>query len=73
MTLYSDRWAAHLKTSAAQHQICLVHLLRELNYLEALEKHPFAIGLSSLFRRAIHAKKQVPSFDYNSQQSHEFE
>jgi transposase len=71
--LSSDRWAAHLKTTAAQHQICLVHLLRELNYLEALEKHPFAVRLRSLFRQAIHAKKQRHVFDYSSPESQKFE
>ncbi len=71
--LSSDRWAAHLKTAAAQHQICLVHLLRELKYLEALEKHPFATGLGSLFRGAIHAKKQQQVFEYGSPASQRFE
>ena len=32
-TLVSDRWAAQLKTKAKQHQICLVHLLRNCNEL----------------------------------------
>ncbi|CAN0531275.1 unnamed protein product, partial [Scytosiphon promiscuus] len=56
--LSSDRWATHLNTKAKAHQICLAHLLRELNYLEAAEKHPFSISLQALFRQAIHLKKQ---------------
>jgi transposase len=72
-TLSSDRWAAHLKTAAVQHQICLVHLLRELNYLEALEKHSFAVRLRNLFQRAIHAKKQRQVFAYGSQESQKLE
>ena len=57
-TLSSDRWASHLKTTAVKHQICLAHLLRELNYLEAVEKHSFSIDLQALFRQAIKSKKK---------------
>ena len=65
-TLTSDRWAAQLKTMAKQHQICLVHIIRELNYLEALEKHNFSIGLRALFQKAIHTKKQYQVLKYDS-------
>lgn len=71
--LSSDRWAAHLKTSATKHQICLVHLLRELNYLEALEKNPFSARLRTLFQQAIHAKKQEQVFGFGSRQAQVFE
>lgn len=56
--LTSDRWASHLNTTAQAHQICLAHLLRALNYLEAAEKHSFSIELQALFRTAIDEKKQ---------------
>lgn len=56
--LSSDRWAAHLNTSAKAHQICLAHLLRELNYLQESEEHPFATELHTLFRKAIKEKKK---------------
>ena len=59
-TLSSDRWAAHLNTVAKAHQICLAHLLRELNYLEAAEKHGFSIRLQELLREAIRHKKERP-------------
>lgn len=72
-TLSSDRWAAHLKTTAAKHQICLAHLLRELNYLQALEKHSFSCRLRTLFQDAIHAKKRYRVFEYGSRESQGFE
>lgn len=40
--LVSDRWAAQLKADTKNHQLCLAHLQRDLNYVEELEKHPFA-------------------------------
>ena len=40
--LISDRWKAQLKTETKGHQICLAHLLRDLNYIIEIEKHSFA-------------------------------
>ena len=31
--LQHDRWACHFQCTAKHHQICIAHLLRELNYL----------------------------------------
>ena len=56
-TLVSDRWPSHLNTRAKAHQICLAHLIRNLNYLEALEKQAFSIQLRELFQEAIKIKK----------------
>ncbi|MCG8475267.1 MAG: IS66 family transposase [Cytophagales bacterium] len=56
--LSSDRWPSHLNTPAKAHQICMAHILRELEYLEALEKHPFVMQLQKLLRKAIQAKKE---------------
>lgn len=39
-TLISDRWAAQLKATVQNHQLCLAHLLRELIFLEESEKLP---------------------------------
>lgn len=60
--LSSDRWASHLNTNARVHQICLAHLLRELQYLEASEKHAFAIALQNLFKKAIQEKREYMAF-----------
>jgi hypothetical protein len=49
-TLISDRWAAQLKVYAAGHQVCLVHLLRELTYLQEFEGHLFATQFKELIK-----------------------
>lgn len=72
-TLCSDRWAAHLNTTAKRHQICLIHLIRELNYLEALEKNSFSIALRTLFQEAIHEKKIDRVYQYGDQKSKNWE
>jgi transposase len=56
--LVSDRWAAQLKASAKNHQLCLAHLLRDLTYLEETEKHPFASQFKSLISDIFQLKKE---------------
>jgi transposase len=63
--LVSDAWAAHLSTSAKGHQLCLAHLLRELNYfIELYPFNPWPKKLKSLFESAIHLKKHMTELDY---------
>jgi transposase len=57
-TLVSDRWSAQLKTYAKNHQLCLAHLLRELNFLEELEKNPFSTRFKTLLGSVFEIKKQ---------------
>lgn len=52
-TLVSDCWAAQLKTVAGSHQICLAHLLRELNYFQEAFSSIWAKELSTLFTETI--------------------
>jgi len=60
--LVSDRWRAHLNTNALGHQLCLAHLLRELNYLIELEKTEWAKSIKSLLKKAIELKRQCPEY-----------
>lgn len=39
--LVSDRWAAQLKTTAFNHQVCLAHLLRDIIFVEEIEETEF--------------------------------
>lgn len=55
--LCSDRLAAQLSTSCKGRQICLAHLLRELNYLIQSEKTPWASDFKTLLSDAIDLKK----------------
>lgn len=52
-TIVSDCWPAQLKTAANGHQLCLAHLLRELNYFDEAFASDWAKNLSALFIRAI--------------------
>ncbi len=55
-TIGSDRWAAQLKTVAANHQLCLAHLERDLIFLEESEKHPFATHFKRLLKDALRVR-----------------
>lgn len=55
-TIGSDRWAAQLKTVSKAKQLCLAHLLRDLNYLLDVEQHPWAQQFKALLQQAISLK-----------------
>lgn len=58
-TLVSDCWAAQLKTKALQHQLCIVHLLRELvSFIDAFKDDKWSGQLKLLFEQAIEIKKK---------------
>lgn len=57
-TLISDRWAAQLKTFTKGKQICLAHLLRELNYLIESEKNEFSTEFETLLGTVFDLKRQ---------------
>jgi transposase len=61
-TLGSDRWKAQLKTAALNHQLCLAHLLRELIFLEQVEKTPWATQFRELLLDAIQLKKSQNAY-----------
>lgn len=64
--LGSDRLAAQLSTITKGKQICLPHLLRELNYLIAVEQTPWATNFKMLLQDAIHLKQQQPVYEKNN-------
>jgi transposase len=56
--LVSDCWAGQLKTKAVGHQLCIAHLLRELNnFIEAL-KDDWSAELKKVLEEAIAVKKE---------------
>jgi len=59
----SDRWRAQLSTFAKGHQLCMAHLLRDLNYLIELEKTSWAKSIKQVFLRAIDLKKRLTDFN----------
>jgi transposase len=58
-TLVSDSWAAQLKTPAKTHQLCLAHLLRELNFLQELYKIKWITEMKEVLSSAIILKKRM--------------
>jgi transposase len=58
-TLISDRWAAQLKATVQNHQLCLAHLLRELIFLEKSEKLLFATSFKELIVSIFDIRKTL--------------
>ena len=59
-----DRWAAHFLCPSKGHQICMSHLLRELNFLEELYQSKWAIKFKTLIQRALSKKREMNDNDY---------
>ena len=72
-TLCSDRWKAQIKTIAKNHQLCIAHLLRELEYLIQAEKTSWANQFKELLIKAIKLKQTQSAFDKNNPQAVEME
>ncbi len=53
VVLVHDRWAAHFRCEAGQHQICLAHLFRDLNYIAQIHQDDWSLSLKSLLKRAV--------------------
>ena len=62
MTAVTDRHSAYIALHFLNHQICLAHLLRELQYMSELNtKQNWSDKITDLFREAIHERKSNPS------------
>lgn len=62
--LVHDCWASHFNTNAITHQICIAHLLRDLNYLTELYNHKWSKAVKLLFQLALDLEKQMDISDY---------
>ena len=58
-TYVSDSLNAQLKTFARRHQLCLAHLLRELNYFDETFHLKWAIEMKALLKKAIDLKNTM--------------
>jgi hypothetical protein len=66
-TLQHDRFACHFKCNALHHQICMSHLLRDLQYI--IELYPackWAIEMKVLIGQALQLKKELTICQYYS-------
>jgi transposase len=59
VVLVHDRWAPHFRCEAFRHQICLAHLLRDLNYIVQVHASDWAGSLKSLLKQAITLNNQA--------------
>lgn len=64
--LVSDRYGAQLKTNALTHQLCLSHLLRDLNYLIELTDSAVVKRFRFLLYDSLTLKKQMEDQDYSN-------
>lgn len=66
--LVHDCWRSQISTSAMNHQLCLAHLIRELNYFIELDKEKWSTQFKDLLQKAIKLK---PTLDYRLDNSYE--
>lgn len=62
--LVHDCWKSHFQTQVGKHQLCTVHLIRELNYLEELYKHAWPVRFRIMLVEAERLKKRMSPADY---------
>ena len=60
----TDCLPAQLKVSAKAHQICIAHLLREINNFIDVFKCPWSVQIKQLFKEAIELESQMSTEDY---------
>jgi len=62
MTAVTDRHSSYFKLPFLDHQVCLPHLLRSLQYLDGLnEEQTWSRDIAALLREAIHERHLHPS------------
>lgn len=64
--LCHDAWKPHFQCKARGHQLCIAHLLRELEYLEKRYKHPWPIICKKLFFDSLKLKKALLPDQYKN-------
>lgn len=64
--LQHDRFACHFNCQAMHHQICMSHLLRDLQYIHELynNKCEWAVGMKALIADALQLKKELTICEY---------
>ncbi len=62
--LVHDCWKAHFQTPVGKHQLCTVHLIRELNFLEELYKLAWPVRFRVMLIEAEELKKRMVPKDY---------
>jgi transposase len=63
-TYVSDSLATQLKIPAKNHQVCIVHILRDLNFLKIIYLENWSNAVYDLFQRAIVLKRDMKLNQY---------
>ena len=63
--LISDSLSAQLKTPAILHQLCLAHIMRELNGFIELYNNQWAVQMKTLLKKAIKLKQSMSRSQYD--------
>ncbi|MBI2721056.1 MAG: IS66 family transposase [Bacteroidetes bacterium] len=67
-TLQHDRFACHFNCEAMHHQICMAHLLRDLQYIDELYAEcKWAAEMKALIAQALRLKKELTTCQYYSE------
>jgi transposase len=56
--LVHDCWRSHFNTRAISHQICVAHLLRDMNYLSERYNHKWSKVCKAIFQKALVLKRR---------------
>ncbi len=62
--LVHDCWRSHFNTPALSHQICIAHLLRDLNYFTDLYNNKWSKVCKTILKSALDIEKQMEVADY---------
>lgn len=68
MVAVTDRHSAYFALNFLNHQVCLAHLLRNLQYLDELDRdQTWSVELGKLFRESIHERNSHPGIRIDKQ------
>jgi transposase len=62
--LVHDCWKSHFETKSKTHQICIAHLLRELNFFEERYQSDWATSFKNMLYEALSLKRSLSPTDY---------
>lgn len=64
--LVHDCWKSHFNTPCIDHQICIAHLLRDLNYLSEKYNHKWSRICKAIFMKALDLKREMTDDQYRN-------
>jgi transposase len=69
--LVSDAWASQLATPAQSHQLCMAHLLRDLNhFIEIYPAHQWPVKMKQLIQETLKLRKTLEAEGFQSNKEH---